>query len=142
VLDRFDTSPARGTSLAALIACDDTNPHLRQVFALGASAGWFTLGGAYIFAMPAVGVPVKFLVGDAAGNVVLTACLAGAMLCFAGALNVIWRMYWYVPQARRRARKDGVDSKRFATSRRRTMPRDSSSSSKTAIATLTVIIAL
>lgn len=142
VLDRFGTSRARRSSVASLIARDDTDPQLRQVFALAANAGWYTLGGACILAMPVVGVPVKLLLGDAAGKAVLTACLAGAMFCFAGVFNVLWRMYWYVPQARRRARKYGTDSKRFATSMRRAMPRNSSLIVQTAVAVLTVIVAL
>jgi hypothetical protein len=142
VLDRFDTSPARGFSIAPLIAHDDTDPDLRHGFALAASAGWYTLGGACIVAMLVVGVPAKLLLGDAVGNLVLTACLAGGMFCVAGLFNVLWRMYWYVPQARRRARKDGVDSKRFATSMRRTMPRNSSLIFQSAVAILTLILAL
>jgi hypothetical protein len=142
VLDRFDTSSARGFSIAPLIAGDDTDPDLRYAFALGASAGWFTLGGACICAMLVVGVPVKHLLGDAAGNVVLTVCLAGGMFCCAGMANVLWRMYWYVPQARRRARKYGIDSKRFATSMRRAMPRNSSLIFQTAVAILTFVLAV
>jgi hypothetical protein len=142
VLDRFDTSLGRGLSLAPLIARDDTDPQLRQVFAQGASAGWFTLGGACILAMLVIGAPVKLLIGDAAGNVVLTVCLAGVMFCGAGVFNVLWRMYWYVPQARRRARKFGTNSKRFATSMRRAMPRNSSLIFQTAVALVTLIVAL
>ena len=89
-----------------------------------------------------VGVPVQLLLGDAAGNVVLAACLGGAMFCVAGASNVIWRMYWYVPQARRRARKEGIDSTRFATSMRRAMPRNSSLIFQTAVGILAFILAL
>jgi hypothetical protein len=51
-------------------------------------------------------------------------------------------MYWYVPQARCRARKDGVESKRFAISMRRTMPRNSSLIFQSAVAILTLILAL
>jgi hypothetical protein len=51
-------------------------------------------------AMLLVGVTVQLLLGDAVGNVVFAACLAGGMFCVAGAFNVMWRMYWYVPQAR------------------------------------------
>jgi hypothetical protein len=141
-LDRFDTSPARGFSLAPLIARDDTDPQLRQGFAMGANAGWITLCGLFGVAMLFVGVPVQLLLGDAAGNAVLATCLAGAIFCLAGAANVLWRMYWYVPQAKRRARKDGVDSKRFATSMRRAMPRNSSLIFQTAVGIVTLIIAL
>jgi hypothetical protein len=64
------------------------------------------------------------------------------MFCVAGASNVIWRMYWYVPQARRRARKEGIDSTRFATSMRRAMPRNSSLIFQTAVGILAFILAL
>jgi hypothetical protein len=141
-LDRCDTSPGRGVSLAPLIARDDTDPQLRQVFAMGAGFGWFVLGFSCILAMLVVGVPVKYVIGDAAGNFVITVCLAAGMFCCAGIANVLWRMYWYVPQARRRARKDGVDSKRFATSMRRAMPRNSSLIFQTAVGILTLVIAL
>jgi hypothetical protein len=50
-------------------------------------------------------------------------------------------MYWYVPQARRRARKDGIDSKRFATAMRRTLPRNSSLIFQLAAAVLTILLA-
>jgi hypothetical protein len=49
-------------------------------------------------------------------------------------------MYWYVPQARRRARKDGVDSKRFANSMRRTLPRNSSLIFQLAVAAVTILL--
>ena len=142
VLDRFDNPRVRRLKLAPLIARDNTDPQLRQVFALAANAGWITLSGAFGAAMLLVGVPVQLLLGDAAGNVVLAACLAGGMFCVAGAFNVMWRMYWYVPQARRRARKDGVDSKRFVTSMRRTMPRNSSLIFQAAVGILTFILAV
>jgi hypothetical protein len=142
VLDRFDPPPVQGFHFAPEIARDDSDPDLRRGFAMGANAGWITLGCICVAAMLVVGVPVKLLVGDGAGNVVLTACLASAMFCCAGAFNVMWRMYWYVPQARRRARQDGVDSKRFATSMRRAMPRNSSLIFQVAVGILTFVVAL
>ena len=142
LLDRYDTSPGRGFHFAPRIAHDDTDPDLRRGFALGAGAGWFTLAGACLLAMLVIGVPARMLLGDEAGNVVLTACLAGVMFCCAGLANVLWRMYWYVPQARRRARKEGVDSKRFATSMRRAMPRNSSLIFQAAVGILTFILAV
>jgi hypothetical protein len=142
VLDSFDTSAGQGFHYAPRIARDDTDPDLRRGFALGANAGWITLCGGFGLAMLVVGAPVQVVLGDATGNVVLAACLAGAMFCVAGAANVLWRMYWYVPQARRRTRKDGVDSKRFATSMRRTMPRNSSLIFQAAVGILTFLVAL
>jgi hypothetical protein len=64
------------------------------------------------------------------------------MFCLAGAFNVMWRMYWYVPQARRRARMYGTDSKRLATSMRRAMPRNSSHIFQTAVGILILILTL
>jgi hypothetical protein len=142
MVDRFDTSIGRGFHFAPRITRDDTDPDLRRGFAMGANAGWITLSGAFGAAMLLVGVPVQLLLGDAAGNVVLAACLAGGMFCVAGAFNVMWRMYWYVPQARRRARKYGVDSKRFVTSMRRAMPRNSSLIFQAAVGILTFILAV
>jgi hypothetical protein len=142
LLDRYDTSPGRGFHFAPKIAHDDTDPELRYGFAMGAGLGWFVLAFGCIVAMLVISVPVKYLVGDEAGNFVLTMCLAAGMFCCAGIANVLWRMYWYVPQAKRRARKDGVDSKRFATSMRRAMPRNSSLIFQTAVGIVTLIIAL
>jgi hypothetical protein len=134
--------PARGLRLSPLIARDDTDPELRHTFALGANAGWITLCMICVLGIPLVGIPVKLLLGNAAGNLAATVCFAGAMFCVAGAFNVMWRMYWYVPQARRRARKDGIDSKRFATSMRRAMPRNSSLIFQAAVGILTFVVAL
>jgi hypothetical protein len=142
VLDRFDTSPGKGFRHAPRIARDDTDPDLRRGFAMGANAGWILLSFVFVLAMLVVGVPVKTLISDPAGNVVLTVCLSGSMFCIAGAVNVLWRMYWYVPQARRRARKYGVDSKRFAKSMRRTMPRNTSLIFQTAVAVLVFVVAV
>jgi hypothetical protein len=142
ILDRYDRSSGRGLRLAPLIAHDDTDPELRHAFAMGANAGWITLCIACVLAMLVIGFPVRFLFGEAAGSSVGAVFLAGAMFSCAGAANVLWRMYWYVPQARRRARKDGIGSKRFAISMRRTLPRNSSLVFQTGVAILTLILAL
>jgi hypothetical protein len=142
LLDRVDTSPGKGFRHAPRIARDDTDPDLRRGFAMGANAGWIVLSFVFVLAMLVVGVPVKTVVGDSAGDMVLTVCLSGSMFCVAGAANVLWRMYWYVPQARRRARKYGVDSKRFAKSMRRTLPRNTSLIFQTAVAVLAFVIAV
>jgi hypothetical protein len=109
-----------------MIARDNTDPDLRRGFALGANAGWITLCGAFGPAMLVVGLPVRVVLGDATGNVVLAACLAGAMFCIAVPPTCCGACIGTSPQARRRARRNGVDSKGFATSMRRKMPRNSS----------------
>jgi hypothetical protein len=60
------------------------------------------------------------------GGIVLSAFAAVGFFCLSGAVNVLWRWYWYLPQARRRARKNGVGSARFASAMRSASPRNSS----------------
>jgi hypothetical protein len=93
VLTRFDPSPVLRFRVTPEIARNNTDPGLRHTFALGANAGWLLLSFIFVLAMPVIGVPVKTLISDPTGNVVLTVCL-GSMLCVAGAANVLWRMYW------------------------------------------------
>lgn len=141
-LARFDTSPVLDFRVAPAIARDATDPDLRRTFALGANAGWITLSFLFTAGILVLAFPVRAVLGSNAGDTVAVTCLSGAMFCAAGAVNVLWRMYWYVPQARRRARKDGIDSKRFAKSLRRTLPRNTSLVFQTAVAVLTLIIAV
>jgi len=56
--------------------------------------------------------------------------------------NVLWRYYYFVGQARLRARPEGVDSERLATAMRRTLPRDSSLIWQTATGVLGFVITL
>jgi hypothetical protein len=58
---------------------------------------------------------------------------------YMNAVNAAWGL---AAQARRRARKEGIDSKRFATSMRRAMPRNSSLIFQTAVGILAFILAL
>jgi hypothetical protein len=78
--------------------------------------------------------------GEQVGDVVARVCLMGCIFCAAGSANVLWRMYWYVPHARRRARRDGIDSERFAVSMRRTLPRNSNLDFQLAAAVLTILV--
>lgn len=142
VLDRYDTSPGHGFRVAPAVARDDADPELRRTFALGANAGWIVLTFACVVVMLVVGVPVKLLIGDSAGDVVLALCLVAAMSCVTGAFNVMWRMYWYVPQARRRALRDGPGSAGFATSMRRILPRNTSLILQAAAAAIALAVTL
>jgi hypothetical protein len=142
VLDRDENSPLHGFRVAPQVARDSTDPDLRRTFALSANAGWIALSFLFTVGILVLAFPARAVLGSGAGDAVAVACLSGAMFCAAGAVNVLWRMYWYVPQARRRARKYGVDSKRFTKSMRRTMPRNTSLLFQTAVAVLTVVIAV
>jgi hypothetical protein len=116
------------------------DPDERRFYALTVHTGWLLLSIASAFAIFALAVPVRFLFGGPAGDIVARIFLVACIFCAAGSANVLWRMYWYVPQARRRARKDGVDSKRFANSMRRTLPRNSSLIFQLAVAAVTILL--
>jgi hypothetical protein len=116
------------------------DPDERRFYALTVHTGWLLLSIASVCAIFALAVPVRLLFGGPAGDIVARILLVACTFCAAGSANVLWRMYWYVPQARRRARKDGVDSKRFAHSMRRTLPRNSSLIFQLAVAAVTIIL--
>ena len=130
-----------GDSMLAWSASRD-DPDSRRSYGVRVSGPWIYLGFAFVVAMAVVGVPVRALAGEAAGNVVLTACLAASLFCCAGAANVLWRRYYYVPVAERLARKGQTHSAAYAAAMRRTLPRNTSLIFQTAVAILTLILAL
>lgn len=103
-------------------ALQDTDPHERQMYLLFAEIGWLVLGSWVAIAMAVTGFATREWLGDQAARIVVSVWAVPCFFCVAGAFNVVWRYYWYAPQARRRARRDGVDSERFAVSMRRTLP--------------------
>jgi hypothetical protein len=54
---------------------------------------------------------------------------------------VYWRTAWYVPKAKRLARRDETDPAAYAAAMRRTLPRNSSLVFQTAVFALTLLIA-
>jgi len=129
-----------GDSLLAWSASRD-DPDSRRSYAVQVSGAWVFLGFAFVVAM-VLSVPIKSLAGDVTGNGFLTACLTATMFCIAGCANVLWRMYYYVPVAKRLARRGQTHSEAYAAAMRRTLPRNTSLIFQTAIAILTVILAL
>ena len=130
-----------GDSLLAWSATQD-DPECRVAYAYQVSFAWLLLAFAFIVAMAVVGVPVRMLAGEAAGNAVLTACLTATMFCMAGCANVLWRMYYYVPVAKRLARRGQTNTAAYAAAMQRTLPRNTSLIFQTAIAILTLILAV
>ncbi len=110
-------------SLRDAVTGDD--PERRSFYVRTVVAAWFDLGFALAVAMVVVGIPVD-IAQDRAGDYVIEVCFVLGMFCCAGLANAAWRMYWYVPQARRRLARHGPDSVEFARSMRRTLPRNSS----------------
>jgi hypothetical protein len=127
-----------GDSMLAWSASED-DPDLRRSYAYQVSFGWVILAFAFGLAMLVVGVPVTVVVGDAPGNLVVEICLAACLFCCAGSANVLWRMYYFVPQAKRLARRGETDSEAYAAAMRRTLPRNSSLVFQGAVGILTFI---
>jgi Na+/proline symporter len=130
-----------GDSLLAWNLKQD-DPDLRRQIAFLINAAWGLLGFGFIVAMAVVGVPLKILVDDATGNAVLTGCLAAGMFCMAGCANVLWRTYYYVPKAKRLAHAGENEAEAYAAVMRRTLPRNTSLIFQTAVAIVTLILAL
>jgi hypothetical protein len=116
-------------------------PEERQSYVWSVIWGWAMLAGACFLAI-GIAFVAGSLFGAGARRVVAALFLAAGMFCIAGSFNAMWRAFWYTPQARRRARTDGTDSERFATSMRRILPRNSSLIFQTAIALFTLVVAL
>ena len=87
---------------------------------------WTLVGWAAGFAVVIVAVVTGALFGHGVGTIGFTVAVTISVFCLSGAFNVLWRWFWYLPRARRRARKDGVGSARFAAAMRGASPRNSS----------------
>ena len=103
-------------------AQQQTDPELRAIYLLMVEAGWISLGWWLCVALIVTGFPMRELVSEQTLVIFISIWAAPMWFCVAGCWNAIWRYYWYVPQAKRRARRDGVGSERFAVSMRRTLP--------------------
>jgi hypothetical protein len=110
--------------LAEQARSDD--PADRRKFLFEAGLCWTLLGCVAGLGMVVFGLPTWAVLGHVPGGIVLSAFAAVGFFCLSGAVNVLWRWYWYLPQARRRARKNGVGSARFASAMRSASPRNSS----------------
>jgi hypothetical protein len=120
---------------------DDADPDDSRYYAAMVAGGWTALAVGVLIAT----LPIGYLVGsfgDEADHIVRTVSEALSFFCLAGAVNALWHMAWHVPQARRRLRKDGADSKPFKKSMRRSLPRNTSLIFQTAVAILVLILAL
>lgn len=99
-----------------------TDPEIRSIYLLAVMIGWGEVSFCVLIPWIVTGFGARALFGDQAARIVATAGVLPAFFCVAGMWNAMWRYYWYVPQAKRRARRDGVGSERFAVSMRRTLP--------------------
>ncbi|MEA2131607.1 MAG: hypothetical protein QOJ85_4498 [Solirubrobacteraceae bacterium] len=126
--------------LAEQAGSDD--PALRREYLIEASLSWILIGWASALVVAVFAVVTGALFGHGAGNIVFNVALTVGFFCFSGAFSVLWRWYWYLPQARRRARKNGVGSAPFAAAMRGASPRNSSLIFQWTVAVVTFVVAL
>jgi hypothetical protein len=120
---------------------DDTEPDDSRYYAAMVACGWVLLG----FAILVATLPVGYVVGsfgDQADHLARSASLALCFFCMAGFANAMWHMFWHVPQAGRRRRKNGPDSTAFKRSMRRSLPGNTSLIFQAAVAILVLVLAL
>jgi hypothetical protein len=133
--------PGEGDSAVAWTASQD-EPELRSAYALTVTLAWWV--GAFAFiALAGIGsVSARALFGDATAKIVAEACFGGGMLCCAGMANVLWRMYYFVPKAKRLVRRGETDTDEYARIMRATLPRNSSLIFQSVVAVVAFLLAL
>jgi hypothetical protein len=124
-----------------MLELDDTEPDESRYYAGVVAGGWGLVAFGFIVAM-GLALPVGSLLGDQAANIVAATCMAAGFFCLAGSVNALWHIAWHVPQARRRLRDHGADSKAFKKSMRRSIPRNTSLIFQIPVAILLFVVSL
>lgn len=119
----------------------DADPELRAHYGLSVGIAWLELTFGCTVALVVTGFAAGWLFGESGADVALAIWMALGFFCFAGAVNALWRYYWFVPQARRRAQHPEVRSELVAIAMRRTLPPDSSLVWQAAVGVLAFMIA-
>jgi hypothetical protein len=130
---------AYGLPSFATFATDPTDLDRREFYTVTVFYAWFALGAAIQVAAVAIGALLTLIFDEKLGQNVAIALLALGMFCYAGGINALWRMAWYAPQARRRLRKYGPNSPKFAKSVQRISPPNTTLIVQTAAAVLTLV---
>jgi len=118
------TTGAVGDSWFAMNACAD-DPEARGVYVRQVNAAWGFVAFGFLVAIPLVAFSVRSLAGVGGGNAVLATCVAGAAFCLAGCVSVLWRMYCFVPKAKRLVSRGETEAGAYAVAMRGIMPRNS-----------------
>jgi hypothetical protein len=127
-----------GDSVPWSIARDD--PELRRSALYIINGAWGMLAFVFLVAMVVVGIPAQALLGDRAGQVVISMLLGAIFFCVAGCAHVLRRWYWFLPKARRRLRAGNQAA--YEKYMQRSLPRNSSILFQSVVGALTVLIAL
>jgi hypothetical protein len=133
--------PGQGDSALAWGASRDS-PESRYAYALQVTLAWWVGAFAFIVLAGIGSVSARALFGDATAKVVAEACFGGGMFCVAGMANVLWRMYYFVPKAKRLVRRGETAKEEYARLMRATLPRNSSLIFQATVAIAAFLLAL
>jgi hypothetical protein len=125
-----------GDTIDWSIARDDAGSRKNALTII--NTAWITLAFAFLVAMLAIGIPVRVLAGDRAGNVVVGIFAGASFFCLAGCAHVLRRWYWYLPKARRRL--GAGDRPAYDEYMQRSLPRNSSILFQSVVGIMTAII--
>lgn len=133
--------PGEGDSALAWDASND-DPESRYGYTLTVSYAWFMCAFAFIIVTGVSTVSARALFGDATAKIVGEVCFGAGVFCCAGMANALWRMYYYVPKARRLVSRGETDTDEYARVMRATLPRNSSLIFQSAVAIAAFLLAL
>ncbi len=89
------------------------------------NAGWYFLGLGVVVALAIFALATNYLVGAEARNVVIAVFAGLAFFCLAGNATILYRRYYFVPQARRLAQTNGFSNSQYIDAMRHALPPNS-----------------
>jgi hypothetical protein len=142
-IQHTDAPQPRMGDVDSALACEmqQDDPDIRRSVGYMISISWVLFAFAFVVLMLATAIPAGLLFGDRVAIPIANVCAAGSFFCIAGFLNVYWRTFTFVPEARRLARGGESMRETYAAAMRRTLPRNSSLVFQTAVFALTLLIA-
>ncbi|MEJ7786719.1 MAG: hypothetical protein WKF96_18105 [Solirubrobacteraceae bacterium] len=98
------------------------DPDLRAGVLENMNAGWYFLGLGCVAGLVIFGLLTEILVGSEARNVVLAAFGGLTFFCLAGNATILYRRYYFIPQARRLAQTNGFSNPHYINAMRHALP--------------------
>jgi len=98
------------------------DPDGRGVVLENMNAGWYFLGLGCVAGLVIFSLLTDFLVGSETRNVVLAVFGGLTFFCLAGNATILYRRYYFIPQARRLAQTNGFSDQQYIDAMRHALP--------------------
>jgi hypothetical protein len=139
----WDVPPGGGKDDSVLAACAaDDDPGSRREYTYWVSTAWVVLAFAFLVISLLAGIAVRSLASEAAGDVIVVGGLVAMGFCLAGAANALWRSLYFVSKAKQLVGRQQRHTEVYASTMRRTLPRNSSLIFQAAVAILALVLVL